>query len=813
MISTNGLCKTLAIVSFAFLCGCASPRQPLQTADGIDRTVLPIPDPPFKGKIGQTYKDSVPEKLKLITPPAGAPNVLIILLDDAGYGQTGTFGGLIPTPTLDRLAAGGLRYTRFHVAALCSPTRAALLTGRNNHAVGMGMITNNSTSFPGYNGWIPKSAAFVSEILRQNGYATSAFGKWHMLPDWESGPTGPFDRWPSHQGFEYYYGFLDGQMNQWTPNLYEGESPLEMDIPPGRKADYTLNEALADKAIAWINTEKSITPARPFFVYFAPGATHAPLQAPKAWIDKFIGKFDMGWDRYREIVFEQQKKLGVIPKDAKLTPRPKEIPSWDSLSVNQKKVAARLMEVFAGFMAQTDFEIGRVIDAIQQTGQLDNTLIFYIAGDNGASLEGNLYGHFDMMAEVNGLAEDADSLVKRLDDFGGPNSYPHYPAGWAWAGNTPFQWGKQVASYFGGTRDPLVVYWPKQIKNGGGVRSQFHYVIDVAPTILEAAGLPQPSQVDGVTQKAIDGVSMLYSFDIPNAEDRRTTQYFEMYANRAIYHDGWVAGAWTGRPPWIRRWELGLNQQPWQLYHIASDYSEADDLASQYPSKLKELQDLFVVEANKYQVFPLDPRNAERGDPNLRPSLTEGRKQFVYYAGAGHLPNSLAPNTINRSYTITAYVNIPAGGAEGVLVAQGGLTAGYSLFLKSGRPTYTYRYFNRQLTTIAGSKPLAVGPVVIRLEFVYDGGGLGKGATAALFVNGMKVGEARIPQTVSVSYSFDETFDTGQDTSTPVGDYDAPFKFTGSIQKIEIDTAPQNLSAGDKKKFDEQSATIEAVKQ
>jgi arylsulfatase A-like enzyme len=813
MISTRRLCKTSTIFSVAFLCGCASPRQPLQAVNGIDRTVLPIPDTLFKGTIGQTYKDSVPEKLKLITPPAGAPNVLLILLDDAGYGQTGTFGALIPTPTLDRLAAGGLRYTRFHVTALCSPTRAALLTGRNHHSVGMGTITNYSTSFPGYNGWIPKSAAFVSEILRQNGYATSAFGKWHILPDWESGPTGPFDRWPTHQGFELYYGFLGGQTNQWTPNLFEGETPLEMKIPPGRKADYTLNEALADRAITWINTEKSITPARPFFVYFAPGATHAPLQAPKAWIDKFKGKFDMGWDKYREIVFEQQKKLGVIPEDAKLTPRPKEIPSWDSLSVNQRKVAARLMEVFAGFMSQTDFEIGRVIDAIQKTGQLDNTLIFYIAGDNGASLEGNLYGHFDMMAEVNGLSEHADSLVKHLDDFGGPNSYPHYPAGWAWAGNTPFQWGKQVASYFGGTRDPLVVYWPKQIKNGGVVRAQFHHVIDVAPTILEAAGLPQPSQVDGVAQKAIDGVSMLYSFDASNATERRTTQYFEMYANRAIYDDGWVAAAWTGRSPWVRHWEFGLGQQPWQLYHISSDYSETEDLASQYPSKLKKLQDLFVIEGKKYQVFPLDPRTGERADPNLRPNLTEGRKQFVYYAGAGHLLSSLAPNTINRSHTITAYVNIPAGWVEGVLVAQGGLTAGYSLFLKSGRPTYTYRYFNRQLTTIADPKPLPVGPAVIRLEFLYDGEGVGKGATAYLFVNGKKVGEARIPQTVSVSYSFDETFDTGEDTSTPVGNYVAPFKFTGSIQKIEIDTAPQNLSASDKKRLDEQSATIEAVKE
>ncbi|MGH9704473.1 MAG: arylsulfatase [Candidatus Acidiferrales bacterium] len=785
----------------------------MQSSEGIDRTVLPIPDAPFHGKIGQTYLDSTPEKLKLITPPAGAPNVLLILLDDAGYGQTATFGAPIPTPTLDRLAAGGLRYTRFHVAALCSPTRAALLTGRNHHSVGMGTITNYSTSYPGYNGWIPKSAAFVSETLRQNGYATAAFGKWHIVPDWESGPTGPFDRWPTHQGFEYYYGFIGGQMNQWTPNLFEGEKPMEMEIPPGRKADYTLNEALADKAIAWIDAEKSVTPARPFFVYYAPGATHAPLQAPKEWIEKFKGKFDMGWDKYREIVFGQQKKLGVIPGDAKLTPRPKEIPAWDSLSANQKKVAARLMEVFAGFMAQSDHEIGRVIDAIQQTGQLDNTLIFYIAGDNGASLEGNIYGYFDLMAAVNGLQEDDDLLVKRLDEFGGPNSYPHYPAGWAWAGNTPFQWGKQIASYFGATRDPLVVYWPRQIKSGGEIRTQFHHVIDIAPTILEAAGLPQPREVDGVAQKAIEGVSMLYSFSAPSAGERRATQYFEMYANRAIYHDGWVAADWTGRPPFMRHWEGGINQQPWQLYHVENDYSEADDLASQNPAKLKELQDLFTAEANKYQVFPLDPRSGERADPNLRPSLTQGRKQFVYYSGAGHLLSSLAPNTLNRSYTITAYVTIPTGRAEGVLVAQGGLTDGFTLFMKSGKPIFTYRYFNGKLSSIRGPKALLAGPAVIRLEFVYDGGGIGKGATASLFVNGMKVGEARIPETVAVNYSFDETFDTGQDTGTPVGEYAAPFKFTGSIQRIEIDTAPQNLTANDRKKLEERLAAIEAVKQ
>ena len=569
-----------------------------------DGNILPYPPPPFKGVIGESYKDSTPDKIEMQKAPAGAPNVLLILLDDAGYAQTSTFGGLIPTPTLDRLAAGGLRYTRFHVTAMCSPTRAALLTGRNHHSVGMGIISDFATGYPGYSSVIPKSAAFVSEILRQNGYATAAFGKWHLTPDWESSPVGPYDRWPVHQGFDHFYGFLGAWTNQWVPKLFDDSRPIEMAIPPGRKADYTLNEDLADKTIEWINTEKAIAPDKPFFVYYAPGATHTPLQAPQAWIDKFKGKFDMGWDKYRELAFARQKELGVIPPDALLTPRPPEIPAYDSQTPDEKKVDNRLMEVFAGFMAQTDFEIGRIIDSLQENGQLDNTLVFYIAGDNGASVEGGINGNFNDMAARQGVIDPIPTLVKKMPEMGGPESDPHYPIGWAWAGNTPFQWGKQIASHLGGTRDPLVISWPRRIKDRGGIRTQFHHVIDVAPTILEAAGISQPTEVNGVPQKPMEGVSMVYTFDDANAPDRHTTQYFEMMANRAIYQDGWMAGARSGSLPWIRSGgSPDFEAQPWELYHLVDDYSEGKNLAATNPDKLKELQALFVTEGNKYQVL------------------------------------------------------------------------------------------------------------------------------------------------------------------------------------------------------------------
>jgi arylsulfatase len=765
--------------------------------------VLPHPPPPFKGVIGESYKDSTPDKIEMQQAPAGAPNVFLILIDDAGYAQTSTFGGLIPTPTLDRLAAGGLRYTRFHVTAMCSPTRAALLMGRNHHSVGMGIISDFATGYPGYSSIIPKSAGFVSETLRQNGYSTAAFGKWHLTPDWETSPAGPFDRWPTHQGFDHFYGFLGAWTNQWVPKLFDDNDPIEMAIPPGRKADYTLNEDLADKTIEWINTEKSIAPNRPFFVYYAPGATHTPLQAPKAWIDKFKGKFDMGWDRYREMAFARQKQLGVIPQDAVLTARPKEIPSYASQTPDERKVDNHLMEIFAGFMAQTDFEIGRIVDDLQETGQLDNTLIFYIAGDNGASVEGGINGNFNDMAARQGVIDPIPTLVKKIPEMGGPASDPHYPIGWAWAGNTPFQWGKQIASHLGGTRDPMVVYWPNRIKDRGGIRTQFHHVIDVAPTILEAAGIPQPTEVNGVQQKPIEGVSMVYTFDDANAPDRRTTQYFEMMANRAIYQDGWMAGARSGSLPWIRSGGApDFAAQPWELYHLADDYSEGRNLAQSNPDKLKELENLFQTEGNKYQVFPLDPRYAERYDPKLRPSLHEGQTKFSFRPGAIRIPEGVAPNTKNTSHVITATVDMPKGGASGVLVAEGGPPGGWSLYVRNGKPAYAYNYFGMKLTTIASPEALPAGRSVIKFEFVYDGGGLGKGATGRLFINDRKVASGRIPQTEPVKFSVDETFDVGEDAGAPAADYESPFAFTGSIKQVDIDVAPQNLTDADKVRLD-----------
>jgi arylsulfatase len=748
------------------------------------RAVLPVAPPPFRGTIHTTYKDSNPSPIPTLRAPAGAPNVLLVLLDDQGYGQSSTYGGLIPTPTLDRLAAGGLRYTRFHVTAMCSPTRAALLTGRNPHAVGMGVITNWSTDYPGYSGSIPKSAAMFPEVLRENGYATAALGKWHLIPEKEASTFGPFDHWPTHQGFDYYYGFLNGETNQWYPELTLGTQPVEMAAPPGRRDDYTLNEDLADKAIAWILSEKSLAPERPFFVYYAPGASHAPLQAPKQWIEKFRGKFDMGWDRYRETVLERQKKLGIVPQNTKLTPRPDSIPAWDSLTPDQRKVAARLMEVYAGFTAQSDHELGRVIDAIAATGQLDNTLIIYIAGDNGASLEGGLYGTANQMGHLNGAPESAADMAARLDELGGPGTTPHYPVGWAWAGNAPFQWGKRIGSHLGGTRDPMVVFWPKRIKDAGGVRDQFLDVTDVAPTILDAAGVPEPVEVNGAKQQSMDGISMASTFGSASAPGKRTTQYFEMLGNRSIYHDEWMAAARSGLLPWVRpAAPEAMMQQPWELYHLSEDYSEAIDLARQYPDRLKQLQALFDAEARKNQVYPLDPRWEGRQE---RPAGTH----FTYYASTGHLYASLTPQFENRSHTITAYVEIPKDGANGVLLADGGSSGGFSLFLKDGKPSYTYNYFQQQHTTITAADPLPPGPAKIVLRFSCDGGGRGKGAVATLFVNDRLAGEARIPRTVSVTFSFDDTFDVGEDSASPVGEYKSPFRFTGKIDRIEFDISP-----------------------
>jgi arylsulfatase len=758
--------------------------------------ILPPPDAPFDGIIGRTYKDSKPSKIPVVKAPAGAPNVLVILIDDCGFGQWSTFGGQIPTPNLDKLAKNGLKYTRFHTTALCSPTRAALLTGRNHHSAATGCITELGSSFPGYTGQVPRSCAMVSEIVRQNGYSSAFFGKNHNIADWETSISGPFDRWPNMQGFDHFYGFVGGEANQWRPALYDNTTPVEMEVPKGREDNYTLNEHLANKAIDYLRRQKSVTPDRPFFVYYAPGATHAPHHVPKEWMAKFKGKFDQGWDEYRQETYQRQMQLGVIPRDTKLTPRPKEIPAWNSLTADQKKVAARLMEAFAGYTAQTDHEVGRLIQSIEDMGQIDNTLIFWEIGDNGASMEGTLNGVFNEMSSLNGLPEDTAFAVKHIDEIGGPNAYNHYPVGWAWAMNTPFQWGKQIASHLGGVRNPLVVSWPKRIKDAGGLRTQFHHCIDIVPTILEAAGIAEPTSVNGVTQKPIEGISMIYSFADAKAKGNRKTQYFEMFGNRAVYDDGWIATCRHGRLPWENAGSYDFDKDQWQLYHLDDDFSEADDLAAKNPQKLKDLQGLFWIEATKYNVLPLDDRFIERADPAMRPSLIEGRTQFTYFPGVRRVPESSSPNVKNKSHTITVEVEIPKNGADGVLVAAGGNVGGYTLFVKDGRPSYEYNYFTVERFKIAGKDKLTPGKHSIRFEFKYDGGGVGKGGTGTIFVDGKEAAQGRVEKTILGRFSADETFDTGEDTGSPVSSaYKAPFPFAGSIRKVEIDLKPERLGA------------------
>jgi arylsulfatase len=764
--------------------------------------VLPKQTQPFgDAKIGRTYKDSKPGSMTLTKAPADAPNVLVILIDDAGFGQWGTFGGQVPTPNLDRLANMGLRYTRFHTTALCSPTRAALLTGRNHHSAGTGVITEMGDGYPGYSGQIPKSAAMFAEILRQGGYSTAWIGKNHNIADWETSISGPFDRWPSLQGFDYFYGFVGGEMDQWQPVLYRGVTPVALEIPHGKEGNYTLNDSLAEETIRYIQQEKSVTPDRPFFVYYAPGATHAPHHVPKEWIAKFKGQFNQGWDKYRQETYQRQLKSGVIPPGTKLTGRPKEIPAWDSLSSDDKRVAERLMEVFAAYTAQTDYEIGRVLDALDEMGQLHNTLIFCEIGDNGASMEGTLSGAFNELATLQGVPESTAFLLQHMDELGSAKASNHIPVGWAWAVNAPFQWGKQVASHLGGTRNPLVIAWPDRIKDAGAIRTQFHHVIDISPTILEAAHLPQPVEVNGVKQKPIEGVSMVYSFDDPKAVGTRHVQYFEMMGNRALYKDGWIATARHGRLPWVT---MGggtgdFDHDTWALYNLAEDFSEANDVSAKYPQKLQELQDDFWVEAKKYDVLPLDDRFAERGEASLRPSLIEGRTDFAYYAGT-RIPEPSAANTKNTSHTITATIEVPQGGADGVLVAEGGAAGGFSLYIRGGKPVYEYNYFAHERYTVTSPEALSSGRAVVRVDFNYDGGGIGKGGTAVLLINDKKVGEGRIEKTCPSRFGA-ESFDVGMDNGSPVSEtYQPPFAYAGTIKKVQIHIAPSTLSASEQDK-------------
>lgn len=752
----------------------------------LDRTILPIPEPPVPFSTEMDVRNAKAPPRFQVKAPAGAPNVLIVLIDDMGFGQSSAFGGPIHMPTAERMAKGGLKYNKFHTTALCSPTRVALLSGRNHHMNNMGSITETATAFPGQTGQRPNNVAPLAEMLRLNGYSTAAFGKSHETAAWEVSPSGPTDRWPTRSGFDKFYGFIGGEANQWAPGLYEGMTKIEAPRDP----NYHLMTDLANQAIKWIGAQKDLTPNKPFFTYFAPGATHAPHQVPKEWIAKYKGKFDQGWDKLREETLARQKQLGVVPQDTKLAPKPEAIKDWDKLSADEKRLFARQMEVFAGFGEYADFEVGRVIDAIEGLGQLDNTLVFYIVGDNGASAEGTMNGLFNEATYFNAVPETVQDIIKRIDELGGPNSYGHYAAGWAVAGDTPFAWTKQVAGSYGGTRNGLVIHWPQRITAKGEIRSQWHHVIDIAPTILEAAGLPEPKSVNGTPQVPIQGVSMVYTFADAKAKDRHQTQYFEIFGNRGIYHDGWLAHT-VHRAAWEYQPRRPFLEDKWELYHVEEDFSSAHDLAAKNPEKLKELQELFVKEAIQNHAFPLDDRGTERLNAVLagRPDLMAGRTSLTVHDGVTGMSENVFINTKNRSHTITAEVQIPEGGANGVILAQAGRFGGWSLYLKDGKPTYTYNYLGLQVYKVAADKPLPVGKATLRYEFTYDGGGVGKGGQGRILVNGEQVAAGRIDRTQPAIFSADEGADVGQDGETNVSnDYkEGDNKFTGQINKVTVE--------------------------
>jgi arylsulfatase A-like enzyme len=750
---------------------------------------LPLPDRKFDGVIHELATASMPSRPEIQYPPAGAPNVVVVMYDDVGFGAASTFGGPVPTPALDRVAAQGVSYNRFHTTALCSPTRAALLTGRNHHSAHMGGISEIAYGFPGYDGIIPRSTATVAEILRLSGYSTAMFGKAHVTPMWETSPAGPFDRWPTGLGFERFYGFLGGEASQWEPALYDQTTPIE---PYVGRDDYHLTEDLADRTIEWMRLQKAAAPDKPFFVYFSPGATHAPHHVWPAWIEQFRGRFDDGWDALREEIHARQLELGVIPPGTVLTPRPEQIPSWDEYPDRYKPVARRLMEVYAGFLAHTDAQVARVLDVLGDLGQADNTLVVYLMGDNGASGEGTIHGAWSSPSFQNGEPEDPEWLLAHIDDFGSPRCENHFNVAWAWALDAPFQWMKQVASHFGGSRNGMAISWPKGIAARGELRSQFHHVIDIVPTILDAAGIAEPAVVNGIEQKPIEGVSMRYSFDDASAPSTRTTQYFEILGNRAIYHEGWVAACFHGRLPWVRSQAVEFGEsERWELYRIEDDFSEAHDVAAEFPDKLLDLRAIFDREARAYDVYPLSDQTTLRALPHNRPSLLEGKTRFTLYRDHVRQPELATVSLKNTSFDLRATLQIPDGGAEGVIICQGGNMAGWSLYLKDGVPAYHYNLYGRILTTIEGTEALPAGDVELGVTFEYDGGGLGKGGAVSLIVNGAVVGQGRLDRTVPFLFSMSgETLDVGVDTGAPAGPYPHRFPFTGRIDRIDIELQP-----------------------
>jgi len=760
----------------------STPEKPAGTS-----TVLPRPDFRFPGEIGRTYLESDPAQFpKPVQAPKGAPNILLILIDDAGFGQFSTFGGGIPSPTMDRLAAEGLRYNHFHTTALCSPTRAALITGRNHHSAAFAGITEAATGYDGYTCILPKSCGTVGEVLRQNGYMTAWVGKNHNTPTWETSAAGPFDRWANGLGFDYFYGFNAGDMNHWNPILYENRNL----VPASSDPSYHLTTDIADKAIGWVRQAKSIAPDKPYFLYVATGATHAPHHTPKEWIEKFKRKFDGGWDKYREETLERQKKLGVVPKETQLTVRSKGLPAWDSLNGDQKRLYARMMEVFAAYGAHCDHELGRVVQAAKEMPDADNTLIIYIAGDNGASAEGGLEGSLCENLFFNGFAEKWQDNIKVIDELGGPKHFNHFPSAWAHAMNTPFQWTKQVASHFGGTRNPMIISWPSRIKDKGGVRAQFLHTIDIVPTLYELCGVTPPTELNGVQQKPIEGISFAFTFDDAQAASLRKTQYFELAVNRGLYHEGWMASC-PSFVPWVStRDEFDPDKAKWELYKVDEDFSQANDLADKHPDKLRQLQDLWWVEAAKYSVLPLDWRAGIRLNSEAmgRPSLIAGRTKMTYYPGMIGLPDGASPPMINKSWTITADIEVPDGKAEGMIVTQGGLMGGYGLYMRDGKPTFVYNYLSIDRPTFAAKDPLPKGKTTLVVDFVYDGGGPGKGGAITMSANGKKIVEGRLERTIPIKLSLGEGLDVGMDVGSAVDfTYKLPFVFTGKIEKVTVE--------------------------
>lgn len=789
--------KILSLLTIAAI-GFLSCNQPKTTATepatkevvassyGLDRTVLPIHEPtPATITELDAHNTTAPARFE-VKAPEKAPNVVVVLIDDMGFGQSSVFGGPINMPNAERIAAAGIKYNNFHTTALCSPTRVALLTGYNHHSNNAGAIMEIATGYPGNTGIRPLSITPLAEVLRQNGYATAAFGKYHETPPWEVSVSGPYDRWPTHSGFDKFYGFIGGETNQWAPMIYDGTTYVETPHTP----NYHFTADMTDQAIAWVQAEKSITPDKPFMMYFATGATHAPHHAPKEYIDKYKGKFDQGWDKVREETLERQKKLGVVPQNTVLAKKPEAIKDWDKLSADEKKLFARQMETFAGFGEYVDMQVGHLYDAVKDMGELDNTLFIYIIGDNGSSAEGGMVGMYNEMTYFNGIQETVADQIKHVDEWGGPSTYPHFAAGWAVAGDCPFAWTKQEAGTYGGTTNPVIMSWPARIKPHAKSLNQFHHAIDIAPTIYEAVGVPSPKMVNGVEQRPIEGTSMVYTWDHPDAKSTHTTQYFEIMGNRGIYSDGWFAGT-IHRAPWEAKPSHPLNEDVWELYYMNNDFSQANDLAKSNPQKLKELEDLFMKEGAKYNVLPIDDRMLERLIPKSagRPDLIGDRTSFTVYPGMKGMTENAFINIKNLSFTTTATLDAGAGNADGVLLAQGGRFGGWSIWMKNGKPMFTYNYLGLSQNTIASSTAVK-GNATIVFDFVYDGGGPGKGGMMTISTNGKKLGEGRIDKTQGFFFSADDAADVGMDEGTEVANYGSN-KFTGGkINKINITIKP-----------------------